>query len=214
MKTIKLSLLITFLFSAGLFAAENTAKPIKTLQFKTVTPRPEQILWRKTYDTNLRTVELRKVRETTEITTEKEVYSGRTLTSSDIIAESVISKTLYKLALIGSNGNVEKVYDLSKLPKMKMIATAYYAGDPLAWRDGTITYLGAKMERGIIAVDPKVIPLRTRLYVSGYGYGYAGDTGSAIKGNRIDLGVNNAQEEQAWMFRPVTVYILERHKKY
>ena len=49
-----------------------------------------------------------------------------------------------------------------------------------------------------------------RLYISGYGYGYAGDTGSAIKGDRIDLGVNNAQEEKSWMFREVTVYILEK----
>jgi 3D (Asp-Asp-Asp) domain-containing protein len=67
------------------------------------------------------------------------------------------------------------------------------------------------MQRGIVAVDPKVIPLRTRVFVSQYGYGYAGDTGSAIKNKRIDLGVNNAEEEKSWMHRPVTVYILEKN---
>ena len=66
------------------------------------------------------------------------------------------------------------------------------------------------MQRGIVAVDPEVIPLRTRLYISGYGYGYAGDTGSAIKGNRIDLGVNNPEEEKPWRFREVVVYLLEK----
>ncbi|MDR1926681.1 MAG: 3D domain-containing protein, partial [Endomicrobium sp.] len=98
--------------------------------------------------------------------------------------------------------------------KMQMVATAYYPGDPLAWGDGTVTCLGQKMQRGIVAVDPNVIPLKTRLFISGYGYGYAGDTGNLIKGRRIDLGVNNVQEEQAWMFRNVTVYILEKSDTY
>ena len=93
-----------------------------------------------------------------------------------------------------------------------MIATAYYPGDPLAWKDGTETRLGDKMQQGIVAVDPKVIPLRTRVYVPGYGYGYAGDTGNAIKGKRIDLGVDNAIEEKHWMHKKVTVYILEKSK--
>jgi 3D (Asp-Asp-Asp) domain-containing protein len=91
-----------------------------------------------------------------------------------------------------------------------MLATAYYPGDPLAWRDGTITFLGEKMQRGIVAVDPRVIPLRTRVYVSGYGYGWAGDTGRVIKRKRIDLGVNNSLEEKDYMHVPVTVYILEK----
>jgi 3D (Asp-Asp-Asp) domain-containing protein len=91
-----------------------------------------------------------------------------------------------------------------------MLATAYYPGDPLAWGDGTVTYLGERMQRGIVAVDPRVISLKTRVYVSGYGYGWAGDTGSAIKRKRIDLGVNNKREEQDYMHVPVTVYVLEK----
>jgi 3D (Asp-Asp-Asp) domain-containing protein len=62
------------------------------------------------------------------------------------------------------------------------------------------------MQRGIVAVDSKVIPLKIRLFISGYGYGYAGDTGNLIKGKHIELGVNNEKEEKTWMFRKTTVY--------
>jgi len=70
------------------------------------------------------------------------------------------------------------------------------------------------MQRGIVAVDPKVIPLKTRLFIPDYGYSYAGDTGGLIKGKRIDLGVNNVKEEAAWMFKNVIVYILGKSEKY
>ncbi|GHT25294.1 hypothetical protein AGMMS49953_09920 [Endomicrobiia bacterium] len=70
------------------------------------------------------------------------------------------------------------------------------------------------MQRGIVAVDPNVIPLKTRLFIPGYGYGYAGDKGSLIRGKRIDLGVNNAKEEKSWRFKDVNVYILEKSDKY
>ena len=157
--------------------------------------------WHKIYNSNLRKVELQKG-------IVKYIDSDITQIFYDSKLESIVydkqlsySISFYRLLLLDKNNKVEKIYDLSKAKRLKMIATAYYPGDPLAWRDGTITFLGQKMQRGIVAVDPKVIPLRTRLYISGYGYGYAGDTGSAIKGDRIDLGVNNAQEEQSWMFR-------------
>ncbi len=69
-----------------------------------------------------------------------------------------------------------------------------------------ITRLGWKMRHGIIAVDPRVIPLRTRLYVPGYGPGIAGDTGGLIKGRHIDLGydVDNFVMHYEWGY----VYLL------
>jgi uncharacterized protein YabE (DUF348 family) len=73
---------------------------------------------------------------------------------------------------------------------LRMLATSYNAatsGTPLdaAWYGHT--RLGEAARKGIIAVDPRVIPLRQGMYVPGYGTGYAGDTGSAIKWRRIDL---------------------------
>lgn len=84
---------------------------------------------------------------------------------------------------------------------LKFLATAYtYTG----YR----TAVGAKTRRGIIAVDPKVIPLGTRLYVQGYGYGVAADTGGLIKGRRLDLFVNSEKEAVKWGKRSVNVYLL------
>jgi 3D (Asp-Asp-Asp) domain-containing protein len=60
-----------------------------------------------------------------------------------------------------------------------------------------------------VAVDPRVIPLRSRLYVEGYGLAIAGDTGRAIKGNRIDLGFNTYREAMRFGRRSVIVHILE-----
>jgi 3D (Asp-Asp-Asp) domain-containing protein len=131
-----------------------------------------------------------------------------------IVNETIVSKEFYHLLLLDDKGKIKKGYDLSKAKSIKMIATAYYPGDPLAWGDGTVTVLGQKMQIGIVAVDPKIIPLRPRLFITGYRYRYSGDTGNLIKGNRVDLGVNNAQEEKAWMHRQVTVYILGKSNTY
>ncbi|MFR4492602.1 MAG: 3D domain-containing protein, partial [Clostridium perfringens] len=59
-----------------------------------------------------------------------------------------------------------------------------------------------------IAVDPSVIPLGTKLYVEGYGYAIAADTGGAIKGNRVDLFFNTEAEASNWGVRNLDVYIL------
>jgi 3D (Asp-Asp-Asp) domain-containing protein len=175
---------------------------------------PFRVMWNKRYNSNLRKIELQKgIEKNIKRTVNKIFYDG-VLHEIIIVNESIISKEFYRLLLLDDNGNVEKDYDLSKAKTIKMIATAYYPGDPLAWGDGTVTVLGQEMQRGIVAVDPEVIPLRTRLFVTGYGYGYAGDTGNLIKGNRVDLGVNNAQEEKAWMHREVTVYLLEKAETY
>jgi 3D (Asp-Asp-Asp) domain-containing protein len=60
-----------------------------------------------------------------------------------------------------------------------------------------------------IAVDPRVIPYGTKLYVEGYGYAIAEDTGGAIKGNIIDVYFNSAGECSNWGVRYVNVYILK-----
>lgn len=187
---------------------------VKITKGKEKTETAFRPIWRKTYATNLRKVELQKGVVKTTKRESVNTYHDNVLKSVVYNKENTVSKTFYRLLLLDKRGNIEKTFDLSKAKRMKMIATAYYPGDPLAWRDGTITFLGQKMQRGIVAVDPKVIPLRTRLYISGYGYGYAGDTGSAIIGNRIDLGVNNAAEEKSWMHREVIVYILDKSKTY
>ncbi|MDY7039754.1 MAG: ubiquitin-like domain-containing protein [Chloroflexota bacterium] len=75
--------------------------------------------------------------------------------------------------------------------KIRMLVTAYTeatCGKEPDHPHYGITYLGWRMHHGIVAVDPRVINLRSEVYVFGYGKGVAGDTGGGIKGHRIDLG--------------------------
>ncbi len=86
---------------------------------------------------------------------------------------------------------------------MAMSATAYT-------HTGNKTYTGTTPRAGYtVAVDPKVIPLGTKLYVDGYGYAKAEDIGSAITGRKIDLFFNSEKECTDWGVRTVRVYILE-----
>lgn len=80
--------------------------------------------------------------------------------------------------------------------KIPMVATAYSAATsgkaPDHPRYG-ITRSGLQAGYGIVAVDPRVIPLMTNLYVPGYGRAVAGDTGGRVLGKRIDLGFDDDQ---------------------
>lgn len=99
----------------------------------------------------------------------------------------------------GGNYAYSKVYDME--------ATAYtaYSGD--GW--GNMTASGQTTFVGMVAVDPNVIPLGTKLYVEGYGLALAGDTGGAIKGNKIDLFFNTNQECIDFGRRMKKVYVLK-----
>ncbi|MCM3359496.1 MAG: 3D domain-containing protein [Psychrobacillus sp.] len=61
----------------------------------------------------------------------------------------------------------------------------------------------------VIAVDPSIIPIGTKVHVEGYGYAIAGDTGGAIKGNKIDVFFPTKNEAYKWGRKNVTVKILE-----
>jgi|GEM_PF-616267 Uncharacterized protein conserved in bacteria len=85
--------------------------------------------------------------------------------------------------------------------KYTMVATAYC--------DSGNTASGPACGDGIIAVDPDVIPLGTRVYVEGYGYAIAADTGGYIIGNRIDLWMANNSICEQWGRQTVKLYIVE-----
>lgn len=87
---------------------------------------------------------------------------------------------------------------------IQVTATAYTASED---EGGEVTATGKYAERGMIAVDPRVIPLGARVYVEGYGYATAEDTGSAIKGHKIDLVMDSKSEAYAWGRKSVKVYI-------
>ena len=79
-----------------------------------------------------------------------------------------------------------------------------------------ITASGMRTRPGVVAVDPRVIPLGSRLYIESmqngvpsYGRAVAADTGGAIKGNKIDLFFKTSREVNNWGVRKVKVYVLE-----
>jgi len=93
---------------------------------------------------------------------------------------------------------------------LTMVATGYDPGVRScgASADGR-TATGHVATKGVCAVDPSVIPLGTEVWVEGYGYALACDTGGAIDGNRIDLCFDTYEEALRWGRRTVLVYILE-----
>lgn len=88
-----------------------------------------------------------------------------------------------------------------------MRSTAY-TSDPSENGGYSTTAMGTAIRYGVAAVDPNVIPLGTRLYIEGYGYARAEDTGGAIKGNKIDLVFGSKSQSNRWGRRTVRVTIL------
>jgi len=96
-------------------------------------------------------------------------------------------------------------------------ATAYAPGAACNDQWGSKTYLGTQIRPGIIAVDPKVIPLGSWVYIKypdGHGvYAIAEDTGGAIKGNRIDVAKWSMDEAKDFGVQYVKVFILGKGEK-
>jgi len=67
------------------------------------------------------------------------------------------------------------------------------------------TATGVPTSPGVVAVDPTVIPLGTRMSVPGYGEGVAADTGSAVKGRMIDVWFKSCADAMAWGRKTVTI---------
>ncbi|MDR1067471.1 MAG: G5 domain-containing protein [Clostridiales bacterium] len=94
-----------------------------------------------------------------------------------------------------------------------MNASAYTAGYESTGKNPGdpgygVTASGMLVKKGVVAVDPAVIPLGTKLYVEGYGYAVAADTGGSIKGEKIDLYYENLSDAIKFGRRQIEVYVL------
>jgi len=83
--------------------------------------------------------------------------------------------------------------------KLKVDAVAYHLTGKTA--------LGIATQRGVVAVDPRLIPLGTQLHVPGYGRGIAADVGTAIKGKIIDLWFPTDAAARQWGRKTVTITV-------
>ena len=79
--------------------------------------------------------------------------------------------------------------------------------DAVAYSLPGSTALGVPVGKGVVAVDPKLIPLGTKLHVPGYGPGLAADVGYAIKGRIIDLWFPTRAQARQWGRRTVTITV-------
>ncbi|WP_045926177.1 3D domain-containing protein [Bacillus siamensis] len=94
--------------------------------------------------------------------------------------------------------------------QLTMTATAYSANDGgISGVTATGVDLNKNPDAKVIAVDPSVIPLGSKVYVEGYGVATAADTGGAIKGNKIDVFVAKKSDANNWGVRTVNVKVLD-----
>lgn len=152
----------------------------------------------------------------------KEYYAGDKLIKEEVIHVETIVKPIDQIFEEGTKDVFTNDRgDFTARKAIKMVATAYEAGPrSTGKRPGDkgygITASGARAKRGTVAVDPRVIPLGTKLYIKSltpgvpdYGFAIAQDTGGAIKGNKIDLFMDTVWECLQFGRRPVMVYILQ-----
>jgi uncharacterized protein YabE (DUF348 family)/3D (Asp-Asp-Asp) domain-containing protein len=117
------------------------------------------------------------------------VETERSLVKEYMDPEPKDTVIYYAASTIRATGAVPENYKV--ITSEKMWATWYNAASSgKANTDPSygITKTGVPVTRGIVAVDPAVIPLGSRLYIPGYGFAVAADTGGGIKGNMVDLG--------------------------
>ncbi|PYG89203.1 uncharacterized protein YabE (DUF348 family) [Ruminiclostridium sufflavum DSM 19573] len=194
---------------------EKTVTEASTIPFKTITKENDRL------DIGTKNT-VREGKEGVREKSYKVVYENGKQIAKQLIEEVVATVPLDKIVEVGTvlNYKTSRGDTLRFSKAIDMKATSYTAsfkdtgknpGDP----GFGITATGAKVKKGIIAVDPKVIPLGTRVYVevpgkaADYGYAVAADTGSAIKGNKIDVYLDTGSAVETWGVKRVKVYILK-----
>lgn len=150
-----------------------------------------------------------------EIVTRTKYVNGEAVEAtviSEKIVKNPVSAKIYVDAsnLLDTSGGVPSEY-VSKIDNVKF--TAYGPSDG----GGSGTSTGHKARVGYVAVDPKVIPLYSKLYIvmdNGfvYGYAYAMDTGGAIKGNVVDIFLPSSYDCNRFGVRTGTVYVVRSGK--
>ncbi len=146
---------------------------------------------------------------------ERIVY--KTITAADgsvkvkKISQNCLVKPVTQVVRVGTAPSV-KTEDGYKRVKKKMTvqATAYWTHDPVDASGTGIAYDGTPaVPYKTIAVDPRVIPLQSQVYIPGIGKVRANDTGSAIKGKIIDIAMDSRKAAWNWGRRTIEVYILD-----
>jgi 3D (Asp-Asp-Asp) domain-containing protein len=104
--------------------------------------------------------------------------------------------------VLGAGGSASAETQAPRAYRLKVDAVAYSLPGKTA--------LGIPVRKGVVAVDPTLIPLGTRMHVPGYGRSIAADVGHAIKGRIIDLWFPTTKQARRWGRRTVTITVYRR----
>ncbi|MDI9639339.1 3D domain-containing protein [Kamptonema cortianum] len=132
---------------------------------------------------------------------------GKVIKTEKAVEETPAEPAVFHMGRSGFNMTDRGSFTRAKL--LEMESTAYL---PTDGGGHGITASGRRADFGVVAVDPRVIPLGTLLFVEGYGFAIAADTGGAIKGNKIDVCLKSRRAAMQWGRRKVKVHIFNgRH---
>ncbi len=181
----------------------ETVEETEEIEYETKKVKTDEL-----YVGNSRTVQ--KGKDGSKKCTYEVTYINGEEVSRKLVSEEVIEEPVEKIIEVGSKIK-------STFQKTASTPTSYkkvIAMECTAYAAGGTTATGRPAQWGVVAVDPRVIPLGTKLYIETtdgkyiYGTAIAADTGGAIKGNIIDICVNSRAEAYAFGRRTVNVYIL------
>jgi 3D (Asp-Asp-Asp) domain-containing protein len=147
-------------------------------------------------------------------TTTEVTYEDGKEVDRKIVAEAITAKPVDKIISQGTLPVIPISRGGDAIPYIKVFkakATAYSAINGIGSTYSASGKLSVRNPNGYstIAVDPSVIPMGSKVYVEGYGLAIAADTGSAIKGNIIDVFFDTNAEANKWAVKTVTVYMLK-----
>lgn len=127
-----------------------------------------------------------------------------------LLDEKVTAESENRVVAVGTKETQNLVTLADGKKELTMVASAFTAScSGCSGYTATGINLKANPNTKLIAVDPSVIPLGTKVWVEGYGEAIAGDTGGHIQGNRIDIFVPTKAEAYKWGVRKVKVIILD-----
>lgn len=176
----------------------QTSMKTQKIQFQTIRRRTDSLLQ------GQQRVLTHGVKGSETVETTSIFHDGKLMRRS--IAHHVTNKPVDEVIAIGTRPHAAHlaargIDSLVILKRLTVVATGYVAG-------GT-TASGVSAAPGVIAVDPSVIPLGTKLYIPGIGIVRAEDTGGAIRGNRIDICFASYAQAEQWGRQTVTIYEIQ-----
>ncbi|MGI6065930.1 MAG: ubiquitin-like domain-containing protein [Bacillota bacterium] len=146
---------------------------------------------------------VRKGKEGLKEETIKVTYKDGEIINQELVSTKVLAEPVSKIVAVGTLQFASRGGQRFQFEKvMEATATAYT-------HTGRRTACGTVPKVGTVAVDPSQIPLGSKLYVEGYGFGKAEDTGGSIRGQRIDVFLETEGEARRWGRKNVKVYVLK-----